>query len=89
MSDMSDLKPCPFCGQKPQEGSLGKWAGGEITVSCDCNDLPIFTIEQWNTRPIEDELNATIKQQREVNVLYQGEVQRLQNQVEFYRNEGK
>lgn len=35
------------------------------------------------------EARATINKQREVNALYQGEVQRLQNQVEFYKNEDK
>ena len=59
---MSELKPCPFCGNEPVvEGNL---------VACNNLNCPthdnywtdpmIFTCDQWNTRPIEDELQARI-----------------------------
>lgn len=59
---MSELKPCPFCGNEPVvEGNL---------VACNNLNCPthdnywtdpmIFTCDQWNTRPIEDELRARI-----------------------------
>ena len=57
---MSELKPCPFCGGEPVvEGNL---------VACNNLNCPtydnywtdpmIFTCDQWNTRPIEDTLQA-------------------------------
>ena len=59
---MSELRPCPFCGNEPVvEGNL---------VACNNLNCPthdnywtdpmIFTCDQWNTRPIEDELHARI-----------------------------
>lgn len=59
---MSELKPCPFCGNEPVvEGNL---------VACNNLNCPthdnywtdpmIFTCDQWNTRPIEDALNKRI-----------------------------
>lgn len=54
---MSELKPCPFCGKKPAVSlngyprcpipGVGTHAGG-------------MRAEEWNTRPIEDELRQTI-----------------------------
>ena len=59
---MSEIKPCPFCGNDPVvEGNL---------VACNNLNCPthdnywtdpmIFTCDQWNTRPIEDALHARI-----------------------------
>ena len=60
---MSELKPCPFCGSSnttldyyeiscPQEL-------GTIVVCNDCG-ASATSIVDWNTRPIEDALNARI-----------------------------
>ena len=60
---MSELKPCPFCGSSnttldyyeiscPQEL-------GTIVVCNDCG-ASAKSIDDWNTRPIEDALNARI-----------------------------
>ena len=57
---MNELKSCPFCGNEPVvEGNL---------VACNNLNCPtydnywtdpmIFTCDQWNTRPIEDALQA-------------------------------
>ena len=57
---MNELKSCPFCGNEPVvEGNL---------VACNNLNCPtydnywtdpmIFTCDQWNTRPIEDTLQA-------------------------------
>ena len=57
-----ELRPCPFCGNEPVvEGNL---------VACNNLNCPthdnywtdpmIFTCDQWNSRPIEDALNARI-----------------------------
>ena len=43
---MSELKLCPFCG-----GSANM---------CDCAMSCDITVQTWNTRPIEDALNARI-----------------------------
>ncbi len=60
---MSELRPCPFCGSSnttldyyeiscPQEL-------GTIVVCNDCG-ASAKSIVDWNTRPIEDALNARI-----------------------------
>jgi len=54
---MSELKPCPFCGEVPT------WDKNMAATLCDCYayyDLldPKFT--KWNNRPIEDALQARI-----------------------------
>jgi len=62
---MSEIKPCPFCGSSnttldyyeiscPQEL-------GTIVVCNDCG-ASAKSIVDWNTRPIEDALNARIVQ---------------------------
>ncbi len=56
---MSELKPCPFCGRSDvifnQDTDIVhcRWCGGvyDSLFLCDAS---------WNTRPIEDALNARI-----------------------------
>lgn len=65
---MQELKPCPFCGNLPMVGSHGKLdelhevycehfaCGGEVAgFSSEAE-----AIECWNTRPLEDALQAEI-----------------------------
>jgi hypothetical protein len=49
---MSDLKPCPFCGEKAYEYFN--------SINCDncCASMP--TDDRWNKRQIEDELRAKL-----------------------------
>lgn len=62
---MSELKPCPFCGEMPQ---VNTWMMHGITESrcfCDNEKCPVYlsktiAIDDWNNRPIEDALNARI-----------------------------
>ena len=61
---MSELKPCPFCGNEAQ---VNTWTMHGITESrCFCsnsdcpNSVRTVALEQWNTRPIEDALHARI-----------------------------
>jgi len=62
---MSELKPCPFCGEMPK---VNTWTMHGITESrcfCDNEKCPVYlsktiAIDDWNTRPIEDALNARI-----------------------------
>ena len=65
MSDI--LKPCPFCGS-PAELRGGYWKEYNYDIYCpECgvilisySDDPNDLTTQWNTRPIEDALNARI-----------------------------
>ncbi len=59
---MSELKACPFCKSIPQ---ANKWTIHGITETryfCPNPDCPhsvrTVTLEQWNTRPLEDALLA-------------------------------
>ena len=59
-----ELRPCPFCGGEAQ---VNTWTMHGITESrCFCsnsdcpNSVRTVAFEQWNTRPIEDELRARI-----------------------------
>ena len=57
-----ELRPCPFCGEMPvTENNLVACANKSCpTYDNYWTDPQILTIEQWNTRPIEDALNARI-----------------------------
>ena len=58
---MSELKPCPFCNIPP--ASRTSKIDGKEYYSCfnaDCPNVSWFTADEWNTRPIEDALNARI-----------------------------
>ena len=60
-----ELKPCPFCGGMPK---VNDWTLKGITDKrcfCDNEKCPVYlsktiAIDGWNTRPIEDALNARI-----------------------------
>ena len=60
-----ELKPCPFCGGMPK---VNDWTLKGITDKrcfCDNEKCPVYlsktiAIDDWNTRPIEDALNARI-----------------------------
>jgi len=49
------LRPCPFCGKEPINDGLFK------TTNCDNCDITLF-VEDWNTRPIEDEQAKLIEE---------------------------
>ncbi len=61
MTDKVKLKPCPFCGSEAREHI------GSIKNSCLCPNekcilfARIISIEDWNTRPIEDKLKEYIQ----------------------------
>ena len=60
---MSELKPCPFCGKEntvagsTERMILGWWYACE---DCFENRKGGVHEDRWNTRPIEDALNARI-----------------------------
>jgi hypothetical protein len=39
MSDAPELKPCPFCGQKPREYMAQAFVGTEVPVSYECANI--------------------------------------------------
>ena len=57
-----ELRPCPFCGEMPiTENNFAACANKSCpTYDNYWTDPQILTIEQWNTRPIEDALNKRI-----------------------------
>ena len=58
---MSELKPCPFCGehQLPDSEDDGN-VPYESGMSKVCDFCSATVTHNWNTRPIEDELNKRI-----------------------------
>ena len=53
---MNELKPCPFCGERPKIGWLDE--NREDLVACHNDDCVLFSllmkIEEWNTRADTD-----------------------------------
>jgi len=71
MSEEMKLKPCPICGGK----AIMAWDDFVEVSICRCDDpkcgfeLWGGTAEQWNTRPIEDELRTEINKLSTVYVV--------------------
>ena len=70
---MSEIKPCPFCGGKAVTSTFFDWDDFEympievndsdVEVTCEnerCINGWYLSPKAWNTRPIEDALNARI-----------------------------
>ena len=62
---MSELKKCPFCGKMPKVNSWTMHGIAEQRCFCDNEQCPVYlsktiALDDWNTRPIEDALNARI-----------------------------
>ena len=59
-----ELRPCPFCGTLPQANTWTLHGISETRYFCPNPECPhsvrTVTLEQWNTRPIEDALQARI-----------------------------
>jgi len=68
---MAELKPCPFCrGEAIYTAFDGRPAiGGGPTYWCRCSQCTmaqvVYTVDYWNTRPLEDELAAEVERLRE------------------------
>lgn len=60
---MSELKPCPFCGEGKNLGVGEEFLDGCFAVRCfTCGAYSKFkAIENWNHRPLEDELAAALE----------------------------
>ena len=67
---MSKLKPCPFCGKKP---FCVEWVA---CVNPQCQLVNTYFVpETWNTRPIEDKLQARLDAQA-------AEIERLKTAIQ-------
>lgn len=55
-----DLKPCPFCGNEYPTPK-----GGFEWCKCTACSASVDRIEDWNTRPREDALQAEVESLRE------------------------
>jgi hypothetical protein len=53
------LEECPFCGSPAERAGGHKKLYACSNQSC-CNTLSMFTVEEWQRRPIEDRLRAEI-----------------------------
>jgi hypothetical protein len=60
---MSELKPCPFCGWNYAESAWNEF-GDQYWVcdQCGATSGTVNSMWDWNTRPIEDALNARIEE---------------------------
>ena len=82
---MSELKPCPFCGKQPVAQ-----CSSAICINDDCELSDYWRgleDDSWNTRPIEDALNARIAEleaERRWRVVADGELPELGMEVIFY-----
>ena len=81
---MSELKPCPHCGNSPKEFS----AVGEYWIKCDCQEMVSDTkkqkaVEAWNMRVSEDALTVRAEAAEErVRVLEEA----IQEAVDLIQN---
>ena len=80
MIDAADLKPCPSCGTKHEDGYIGVYFVDDNAASlachkCGCETGPCvgtdydeairLACDRWNRRPIEDALRAENERLRE------------------------
>lgn len=61
INQSSNLRPCPFCNM-PAASRTSEFDGKEYysCLDADCPNGSWFTADDWNTRPIEDNLEARI-----------------------------
>jgi hypothetical protein len=66
MSADKVLKPCPHCDGDPRiiqrkQNEPDEWQACAYCPSCDPRFMNAISVDLWNTRPIEDELQAEIE----------------------------
>ena len=64
-----ELRPCPFCGTLPRANTWIFRGISETRYFCPNQECPLsvraVTLERWNSRPIEDELQKRIAELEE------------------------
>ncbi len=56
-----ELKACPRCGQLPEVYEYDNNVGvGCINPKCPDRENPMYNLDEWQSRPIEDALNNRI-----------------------------
>jgi hypothetical protein len=63
MTDNQKLKPCPFCGGEVIDRECG--FAGEFIDCLKCSKKFYVSKEEWNNRPVEDDLRNQLKRARE------------------------
>jgi hypothetical protein len=58
-----ELRACPFCGSEPEyfDNEGEGWKGMCWCTNRKCSARDPMTVEEWNTRPIEDTLRAKLE----------------------------
>ena len=69
-----ELKPCPFCGGNPSV-----WEKGSLVNCAGRHNADIFPMSkyEWNTRPIEDALQAEVERLTAENARLREELIRM------------
>ena len=73
------LKKCPYCG--------GNVAENRGLVVCDssldkCHNVSMMNIKRWNTRPLEDALQAEIDRLQKENEELRVEYKKMREQLD-------
>ena len=66
------LKKCPFCGSEANLNDVNEYGYGCSNMMCELSCKEIATVI-WNTRPIEDKLQAELAMQLD-RLSYHGEL---------------
>lgn len=87
---MSELKPCPFCGEKDKLTTYFSNTGSVIVYCINCyenNNGLSHDFDGWNTRPIEDELQRRIDELEAELAALKSENVKLSKKVTDYEKE--
>ena len=91
---MSELKPCPFCGENVEVYKMTRLLGQDHPgfVRCDC--VEGVSVARWNDRPIEDALRSELSDANKRLEDATGEIDHLKDtrqdpfdQIEVMRSE--
>ena len=93
---MNELKPCPFCGTSVvgiEHDGLYRWvecgnmdcnAAGKVFTFLIDVDADHIVANNWNTRPIEDELRAELARRDEIIARLKEDTERFEKRAITY-----
>jgi hypothetical protein len=85
-----ELRPCPFCGTLPQANTWTLHGISETRYFCPNPECPLsvrtVTLEEWQTRPIEDELRKRIAELEAERDQAKAAITRLRDYLYDYTN---